>query len=193
MTVQRDTIVKMLVGLNHHSHDGIIPAYNVLMSVLPTEFWNNFCRRIMDAVPAEKQGEVAEGLVRGYNDCGYHTGHGVVTSKEFKAVVEPMVTEGKKDILRGAFAVMTATGMSKSGIVQNKEGERMVIRSVNYYQGDGEQGDMRAFLLQGASAAFYDLVYGPPYPDGQGTFACEQVAGLECGDPFGEFIVTKKS
>ena len=193
MTVQRDVIVKMLAGLNHQSHDGLIPAYNVLMSTLPTEFWNNFCHRMVDAVPQEKRSEVEEGLTQGYNDCGYHTGQGVVTSKEFQAVITPMVTEGKKDILRGAFAVMTAVGMSKSGIVQNKEGERLVIRSVNYYTGDRPSDEMRGYLLQGACPAFYDLVYGPPYPDGKGTFTCEQVAGLECGDPFGEFIVTKKS
>ena len=193
MTVQRDVIVKMLVGLNHHSHDGLIPAYNVLMSTLPTEFWNNFCQRIVDAVPEERRNEVEDGLTQGYHDCGYHSGQGVVTSKEFQAVITPMVTEGKKDILRGAFAVMTAVGMSKSGIVQNREGERLVIRSVNYYPGDRPSENMRGYLLRGACAAFYDLVYGPPYPDGQGTYTCEQVAGLECGDPFGEFIVTKKS
>ena len=192
MTVQRDAIVKRLAGLNHQSHDGIIPAYGVLMSVLPTAFWNNFCRRLIEAVPPEKRSDVDQGLADGYNDCSYHTGQGVVTSKEFKAVVEPMVTEGAKDVLRGAFAVLTATGSAKAGIVQNKEGERMVIRAEHYYQGDGDPGPMRAYLLRGACAAFYSVVYGAPYPDGLGAYTCEQVAGVECGDPFGEFVVTKK-
>ena len=192
MTVQRDFIVKKLAGINHHSHDGIIPAYNVLMNVLPTTFWNTFSQRLWEAVPPEKRPEVEEGIAYGTRDSAYNTAQGIITSKEFKAIVEPMVTEGKKDILRGAFAVLTATGSAKAGIVQNKEGERMVIRAVDYYEADGEQSDKRAFMLRGICASFYDIVYGAPYPDGLGTFDCEQVAGIECGDPFGEFVVTKK-
>ena len=103
-----------------------------------------------------------------------------------------MITEGPKDVLRGLFAVLTAAGWAKTGIVQVKDGERMVVRALDYYEADGSPGDKRAFMIRGYAAAFFDLAYGPAYPDGMGTFICEQVAGIECGDRFGEFVVTTK-
>jgi hypothetical protein len=41
------------------------------------------------------------------------------------------------------------------------------------------------------AAAFMDLAYGEPYPDGMRTFQCEQVRGIETGDDYGEFLVTR--
>ncbi|MBF0530585.1 MAG: hypothetical protein HQK55_15220 [Deltaproteobacteria bacterium] len=192
MTVHRDAVVKKLANITFDNQDGIISSFNVLVNFLPVTFWNNFAERMMEAVPPEKHDELKAGLVRCANECGYHTGHGIINSEEFKAVVEPMITEGAKDVLRGAFAVFTAWGWAKSGIAQIKEGERMVIRAVDYYEADGQPGEKRAFMIQGVSAAFFDLAYSAPYPDGLGKYQCEQVAGIECGDAFGEFVVTEK-
>ncbi len=36
-----------------------------------------------------------------------------------------------------------------------------------------------------------DIAYGDPYPNGYGKFTCVQTKGIEMGDPYGEFIVTK--
>jgi hypothetical protein len=47
-------------------------------------------------------------------------------------------------------------------------------------------------MIRGVSAAFFELAYAAAYPDGMGTFTCEQVAGIEVGDKFGEFVVTPK-
>ena len=47
-------------------------------------------------------------------------------------------------------------------------------------------------MIQGVAAAFFDLAYGDDYPDGLGKYSCNQVAGIECGDRFGEFVIAKK-
>lgn len=193
MTVQRDAVVKQLMHLRPKNQEGIISGCNVLLNELPVAFWNNFTKRILEVVPPEKHDIVEAGLVKSANECGYYTGYGIITSDEFKAVVEPMITEGSKDILRGAFAVFTAWGWAKSGIVQIKEKERLVIRAVDYYEADGEPGNNRAYMIRGISAAFFDLAYGEPYPDGLGKYSCEQTHGIESGDEFGEFVVTEKS
>jgi hypothetical protein len=193
MTVLRDQVVKQLVDLKVEADEnGLIPAFNVFVNQLPTTFWNGFAERLMAAVPAERKAEAKEALIRSAYECGYHTGYGIVTSPEFKSVVEPMVTEGAKDILRGAYAVFTAWGWAKSGIVKIREGEEMVIRATDYYESDGEPGELRAFMITGVSAAFFELAYAETYPDGMDTFACEQVRGFETGDRFGEFVVTRK-
>jgi hypothetical protein len=193
MTVMRDKVVKQLAGLTvQGDDDGLIDGFNVLVNQLPVDFWNTFAKRMMAATPPERKAEVEKSLIRAAYECGYHTGYGIITSNEFRSVVEPMVTEGAKDVLRGAYAVFTAWGWAKSGIVQIKEGERMVVRAQDYYESDGEPGEPRAFMIRGVSAAFFELAYAAPYPNGMNTFTCDQTQGIECGDKFGEFVVEKK-
>jgi hypothetical protein len=193
MTVMRDEVVKKLADINvKGNEDGLIPSFNVMVNQLPVSFWNTFATKILEVAPPEKRQEVEDALVNCAYECGYHTGYGIITSEEFNEVVTPMVTEGTKDVLRGAYAVFTAWGWAKSGVVQIKEGEKMVVRATDYYEADGEQGEKRAFMIRGVSSAFFELGYSDPYPDGMNTFTCEQVKGIESGDPYGEFVVTKK-
>lgn len=194
MTVMREKVVESLASLKvENDDDGLIPAFNVLVNRLPVSFWNTFAERIMAATPPERKVEVESGLVRAAYECGYHTGFGIITSEEFKSVVEPMVTEGAKDVLRGAYAVFTAWGWAKSGIVQLRDGEKMVVRAVDYYEADSGGEGLRAYMIRGVSAAFFELAYSDPYPNGMGKFVCEQTKGMEKGDPFGEFCVSKKN
>ncbi len=193
MTVMRDTVVKSLAKINvQGDENGLIPEYDVLVNLLPVALLNKFTERLMAAAPADKKKAVEEGLVRAAYECGYHTGCGIITSDIFNEVVLPMVTEGEKDILRGAFAAFTAWGWAKSGIVQLKEGEKMVIRANDYYEADSAGEGMRAYMLRGLCQAFFELTYSDPYPDGMDTFTCSQAKGIEVGDPYGEFVVTKK-
>jgi len=104
-----------------------------------------------------------------------------------------MITEGMKDVLRGAFAVLTAWGWAKSGIVQIKEGERLVVRATDYYESEAGGEGLRAYMIRGIAAAFFELAYAAPYPDGQNTYICEQTQGMEVGNQYGEFVVTKRT
>ncbi|HOI15748.1 MAG TPA: hypothetical protein PK036_05350 [Geobacteraceae bacterium] len=193
MTVMRDTVVKSLAKITvQGDENGLIPEYEVLVNLLPVKLLNTFSERIMAAAPPDKKAKVEEGLVRAAYECGYHTGCGIITSDIFNDVVLPMVTEGEKDILRGAYAAFTAWGWAKSGIVQLKEGEKMVIRAFDYYEADSGGEGLRGYMLRGLSQAFFDLAYAEPYPDGMDTYICRQSKGIEVGDPYGEFIVTKK-
>ncbi|MGV8042715.1 MAG: hypothetical protein AB2L07_22565 [Thermoanaerobaculaceae bacterium] len=193
MTVMRDQVVKQLVQVEAKpNEDGLIPAFNVLVNQLPWTFWNTVAERMMAITPPDRKAAMETALVNCAYECGYHTGFGIVTSPEFESVVTPMVTEGAKDVLRGAFAVFTAWGWAKSGIVQIKEGESMTIRAVDYYEADSGGEGRRAYMIRGVSAAFMELAYAAPYPNGMNTFKSEQTRGMEAGDQFGEFAVTKR-
>ncbi|APG25119.1 MAG: hypothetical protein PHC98_08615 [Syntrophotalea acetylenica] len=192
MTVMRNDVVKALAKVNVQSNEqGLIPEYEVLVNLLPVALLNSLTERLLAAAPERKE-EVEAGLVRAAYECGYHTGCGIITSEIFSEVVMPMVTEGEKDILRGAFAAFTAWGWAKSGIVQLKEGQRMIVRAFDYYEADSPGAGLRAYMLRGLNQAFFELAYADPYPDGMNTFVCKQTKGLEAGDSFGEFIVTRK-
>jgi hypothetical protein len=191
MTVMRDQVVRALAKLEvQGDEDGLIPSFGVLVNQLPATFWNLFAERLIAATPAARKTEVESALVNCAYECGYHTGWGIINSPEFQAVVVPMVTEGAKDVLRGAYAVFTAWGWAKSGIVQIKEGERLVVRAVDYYEQDSGGEGLRAYMIRGVSTAFFELAYSKPYPNGMGKFTCAQTAGIEAGNTYGEFVVT---
>lgn len=192
MTVMRNDVVKALAKVKVQSNEeGLIPEYEVLVNLLPVSLLNAFTESILAAAPERKE-EIEAGLVRAAYECGYHTGCGIITSEIFSEVVMPMVTEGAKDILRGAYAAFTAWGWAKLGIVQLKEGQRMTVRAFDYYEAESQGEGLRAYMLRGLNQAFFDLAYADPYPDGMDTFVCRQTKGIEVGDDYGEFIVTPK-
>ncbi len=192
MTVMRDTVVKSLAKIQIQcDENGLIPEYEVLVNILPVSLLNKFSEKMMEAAPPDRKEEVEAGLVRAAYECGYHTGCGIITSDIFNEVVMPMVTEGEIDVLRGAYAAFTAWGWAKAGIVQVKEGEKMVVRAFDYYEADGDGNGLRAYMLRGLSQAFFELAYADPYPDGMNTFVCRQTKGIEVGDSYGEFVVSK--
>lgn len=197
MAIDRKKIIHEMSKVSVIGNDqGMIPAFGVYVQQLPTDFWNGFARRIVNSVP-EDLIEVAEGLlINAAHECGYHTGYGIITSDEWNKIVGPMIEKAPEDILHGAFAVFTAWGWAKSDIVELVPGEKMVVRAYDYYESDvvlyGKSARPCAYMIQGVSAAFMDLAYGAnPYPDGVKTFTCTQTKGIEIGDDYGEFLVTK--
>jgi hypothetical protein len=196
MAIDRKKIIEEMSKVKVIGNDeGLIPGFNVFVQQLPAEFWNGFSRRLVNYVPVDLI-EAAEALlVNAANECGYHTGYGIITSEEWKQVVAPMIEKTPEDVLHGAYAVFTAWGWAKSEVIEIVAGEKMVVRAYDYYESDillhGKSGRPCAYMIQGVSAAFMDLAYGEPYPNGLGTFACQQTKGIEMGDDYGEFVVTK--
>ncbi len=200
MAIDRKKIIEQMSQIDLlPDENGIIEGYNVLINQLPTEFWNSFSERLTIKA-SEDMLEAKEFLL--YNaahECGYHTGYGIITSDEWNAVVKPMIEKAPEDILFGAYAVFSAWGWADSEIVELVPGQKMVVRAYNYYESDivasGASKKMSAYMIAGVSAAFMELAYAGKYdPKGApiGTFVCKQVKGIECGDSYGEFIVTKE-
>jgi hypothetical protein len=197
MAINRKKIIQEMSKVSViGNEEGLIPAFNVYVQQLPADFWNGFARRIVNYVP-EDLVEAAEALlVNAARECGYHTGYGIITSNEWKEIVGPMIEKEPEDILHGAYAVFTAWGWAKSEVIEIVPREKMVVRAYNYYESDimryGTAARPCAYMIQGVSAAFMDIAYGDkPYPDGMGTFKCDQTKGIELGDDYGEFVVTR--
>jgi hypothetical protein len=196
MAIERKKIIENLSKITViGNQDGIIPAFGVYINQLPAAFWCSFSEKLTRIVSDDLYEAAEYLLVNAANECGYHTGYGIITSEEWKAVVEPMIETPPEDVLHGAFAVLTALGWAKSEILELVPGEKMIVRAYDYYEADvvkyGRTDKMSAYMVRGICAAFMDLAYGKPYPDGRGAFECKQVKGIECGDDYGEFVVTK--
>lgn len=178
--------------------NGIIEGFNVLVTQLPAAFWNKFADRLSNKVDPGLLDSTEYLLINAAQECGYHTGYGIITSDEWKAIVGSMV-ETTEDVLHGAYAVFTAWGWANAEIIEIVPNEKMVIRAYNYYESDivtyGASTKMSAYMIRGVSAAFMGLAYGGEYdPSGKtgvNEFKCEQTKGIECGDEYAEFVVTK--
>ncbi|MGQ9652159.1 MAG: hypothetical protein ACUVXJ_18840 [Phycisphaerae bacterium] len=199
MAIDRKRVIQSLSKIQAVSNDqGLIPSFGVLVNQLPTKFWNGFGERLTRGVGPDTL-EAAEWLlINAAHECGYHTGYGIITSEEWKSVVAPMV-QNTEDVLHGAFAVFTAWGWAKSEIVELVPNEKMVVRAYDYYEQDvvsyGASAKPSAYMIRGVCAAFMDLAYGGKYDPtgktGMRTFTCQQTKGIECGDEYGEFVVTR--
>jgi len=199
MAIDRKRIIDAMSQVEVLGNDeGLIPVFGVFVQQLPANFWNGFAERLTRSVDPDSL-EAAEWLlVNAAHECGYHTGYGIITSEEWKAVVEPMIENAPEDILHGAFAVFTAWGWAKSEVVELKPKKKMVVRAYDYYESDvvayGISTKASAYMIRGVCGAFMDLAYGGDYdPTGKTglrTFQCAQTKGIECGDEYGEFVVT---
>jgi len=201
MAINRQQIIENMSKIQVLGNkQGLIPAFGVFVNQMPTKFWNGFAERLTRGVGEDVLDSAEWLLVNAAHECGYHTGYGIITSEEWNAVVAPMV-KGVEDVLHGAFAVFTAWGWAKCEVVELVPGEKMVVRAYDYYEQDvvsyGSSKKPSAYMIRGVSAAFMDLAYGGKYdPAGQTglrTFTCKQTKGIECGDEYGEFVVTRAS
>jgi hypothetical protein len=179
------------------NENGLIESFNVFVTQLPSGFWNSFAERFTTKVAPDLLADAEMLLINAAQECGYHTGYGIITSEEWKAVVQPMVAT-TEDVLHGAFAVFTAWGWAQAEIVELKPGEKMVVKAYDYYESDiiryGSTEKMSAYMIRGVSAAFMALAYSGDYVADSSKvhdFTCSQVKGIECGDDYGEFIVEK--
>lgn len=200
MAIDRKRIIDALSQLTvAGDENGLIPAFGVLVNQLPADFWNGFAQRFTHLVDPDLLEAAEVLLVNAAHECGYHTGYGIITSEEWNSVVAPMIEKAPEDVLHGAMAVLAAWGWANGEVAELCPGERMVMRAYDYYEADpvvyGHASRPQAFMLRGICAAFMDLAYGGPYdPSGKTglrSFRCVQTKGIECGDPYGEFVVTR--
>ena len=196
MSVDRKTIIENISKIQFSGDsNGMIEGFGVFANLLPADFWNGFASRILNSVPESLQDSALFLLYNAANECGYHTGYGIITSEEWKAIVAPEVKNMPEDVLHGAFAVFSAWGWGKAEIVELIPNERMVVRAYDYYEAEavsyGKSPIGLAPMICGVSAAFMDLAYGKPYPDGLRTFHGVQTKGIEKGDDYCEVVITR--
>lgn len=199
MSIDRSKAISDLSKIQvQGDEDGLIPAFGVLVNQMPASFWNKFSVKILEAAGEDLYDDAAGLLENAAGECGYHTGFGIINSDEFQSVVGPMINKetALQDTLEGAYAVFTAWGWAKTEIIELIPGEKMVVRAYDYYESDVKASFKPekpfAYMIKGVSRAFMDIAYGrAPYPDGHGTFKCEQSKAIELGDEYGEFVVTR--
>lgn len=199
MAIDRDKIIDHMSQIEALPDDnGIIERFSVLVNQMPTDFWNSLAERLVSQASDDLIESRLYLLYNAAHECGYHTSYGIITSDEWNAVVAPMIEKVPEDMLYGAYAVFAGWGWADAEIVELVPAEKMVVRAYNYYESDvvkfGASRRMTGYMVAGGSAALMELAYAGEYdPKGKpiGTYECKQVKAIECGDSYGEFVVTK--
>ena len=199
MAIDRKKAIKELSQIKVQGDEtGLIDSFDVLLQFMPTNFWNTFTEKMLKSVidNEEKLKKVEKGLEQAAAECGYHTGWGIINSKEFKSIIGPMIEREPEDVLHGAFAVLSAWGWGDTEIKELVPNSKMKVVAYGYYESEIQDtfksNRPMAYMLKGICRAFMDIAYGSPYPQGLHTFKCEQTRAIENGDGVGEFIITRK-
>jgi hypothetical protein len=71
----------------------------------------------------------------------------------------------------------------------------MIVRAYDYFEADAArsawQEEGTAPFTCGAATACFELAFAGPYPRGLHRAVGQQLRGIECGDDYGEFLVTR--
>ena len=196
--IDREKALQQLAGIKISGDpNGNLEAFDEPVTFLPTQFWNSYSGKILKRVKEDPslRAEVEAGLEAAAAEYGYHTGHALIGSTNFRKIIDPMVENESEDLLYGLYTLFAALGWGNPVITELSQ-TRMVVTADSYYESEiGEFVKVEkgaAYLMKGISRACMDLIFGEPYPNGLGTFECVQARSKELGDSFAEFIVTAR-
>ncbi len=171
---------------------GSLSAFDCGLFELPAMLWTGYSEKLMRAAAGgDKQSTEAASLLEDAAAFyAYHAGHTVLSSDRFRQAA-CVSTAAEADILNAAFCLAAAWGWADAEIVSLQPGQGMMVRARTYAEAETTSSVPSAHFFRGICRAYMDLAYGGPFPGGLGAFACRQTFGVEAGDPYGEFIVTK--
>lgn len=180
MAVDSREIIDLASSLPVASDEkGIIAAFGVYVVMNYNEFFYKLVSKIIHMVDDTAAQEVEHKLYDAVSECAYHTFHGARTSMDWRDLILPMI-ETREDELRALVAFTNIFGLGYIEIEELVPGERLttVVKNAydpgRYFDEYGPQPRGRCYMFNACTASYMDLVYGPEYPNGIGTFISEE-------------------
>lgn len=189
----------IMEGSKIRDSKGIIPLFGVYLSLYFTSYYNTVSFDFLSKMGKHRYKEAEKLLIGAAQECGYTTFHGIRQSWEWEELVKPML-ETVDDNIEGFLSIALAFGWGgKMEVIEMIPQKRLHLRvyesyeSIGYLKRWGISEGGKCYMLRGVTAAFMDLVYGDPYPDGCYAFSAEEPLCCARGDDFCEFIAQKSS
>jgi len=179
------------------NEQGLIPAFGVYLTNGTATFYNRINYEFERTLGASFHRETRLILINAAWVCGYNTFRGIQTSVEWEGLIKPMV-ENETDKLYASVAVCNALGWAKWKITDITPGQRSVIRADEGYEAElfkvqyGKADHPVCYMLCAVASALNDLSYGTEYPTGIYTFDTVETKCRAMGDPYCEFVTTRK-
>ena len=197
MAVDGQRIIEIASKLPITSNErGIMGAFGVYVLMQYNEFYFKLVSRITESMADTDVQVVEHSLYNAVLECGYHTFHGVRTSMHWREHILPMI-EQAEDEVRALVAYTNTFGIGFIEIEELTPGEKLVTTVRNaydaarYLEDYGPQKRGRCYMLNACTASYMDLVYGPPYPKGMGTFVSNEVQCHAMGHDTCRFIAQR--
>jgi predicted hydrocarbon binding protein len=180
--VDESAIIGAIVAMPFYGNDdGLIPAFNVYLANMPSDFYSLVCMRFLEAMSARNLFNTAKRLLIFAGEvCALNTLRGILTSPEWASLIAPMVKD-ETDSLHGLVAVTNALGWGNWHVRHLVAGESLEMESLSGYEalgylsyrGSAEQA--QCFMFTGASAGMMELLYREgTVNERMGTFYAEE-------------------
>lgn len=199
MAIDSKRVIELASGLPIASDErGIIAAFGVYVVMNYNEFFYKLVSKIINMMDDTAAQAVEQKLYNSVLECAYHTFHGARTSMDWRDLILPMI-ETREDEVQALVAFTNIFGIGYIEVEELIPGERLVTRVDNaydpgrYFEEYGPQPRGRCYMFNACTASYMDLVYGPEYPNGMGTFVSTEVACRSVGDPTCRFVAEGSS
>ncbi len=186
----------VMEGSQIRESKGIIPLFGVYLSLFSVGYYNKLSFGFEQKLGKQREAEAEALLTQAAQECGYATFQGIRNSWEWEEIVNPMIDK-KDDQITGFAAVAVAFGWGDIKVKEILAEKKLRIRVNDSYEASGylerygAAASGKCYMLRGVTAAFMDLIYGAPYPDGCFDFVAEESLCRVKGDPFCEFVAGK--
>lgn len=198
MAIDSKRVIEIASRLPVESNEkGIMAAFGVYAALNYNEFYFKVVSRVIQRVDIETAQIVQKKLYDAVLECGYHTFHGVRTSMHWREYIFPMIKSPEDEV----HALVAYTNIFGIGYIEIEEllpAKKLVTIVKNaydpgrYLEEYGPQPYSRCYMFSACTASYMDLVYGPPYPKGMGTFIANEVSCRSKGDYICRFIAELK-
>jgi hypothetical protein len=197
MAIDSKKVIELASRLPIESNErGIMAAFGVYAAINYNEFFFKVVSHVIQKVDYRTAQAVEKKLYDAVLECGYHTFHGTRTSMHWREYILPMINSPEDEV----YALVAFTNVFGIGYIEVEElipGQKLVTIVKNaydpgrYLEEYGPQPHGRCYMFSACTASYMDLVYGPRYPAGMGTFVSKEVSCRSMGDPICRFIAER--
>lgn len=197
MAIDSKKVIELASRLPIESNErGIMAAFGIYAAMNYNEFFFKAVSRVIHKVDDKAAQVVEQKLYDAVLECGYHTFHGARTSMHWREHILPMI-KSPEDEVQALVAFTNVFGIGYIEVEELAPGERLVTTVKNaydpgrYLEKYGPQPHGRCYMFNACTASYMDLVYGPRYPAGMGTFVSREVSCRSTGSSICRFIAER--
>jgi hypothetical protein len=197
MAIDSKKVIELASRLPIESNErGIMAAFGIYAAINYNEFFFKAVSPVIHKVDDRAAQVVEQKLYDAVLECGYHTFHGARTSMHWREHILPMI-KSPEDEVQALVAFTNVFGIGYIEVEELVPGEILVTTVKNaydpgrYLEKYGPQPHGRCYMFNACTASYMDLVYGPRYPAGMGTFVSREISCCSTGAPICRFIAER--
>lgn len=204
----QDITDNVLSALPQSNSSGIIDAFGVYLTYLPSEYYSAISYEFEKALDGTGaiDGLARPLLIESGHVCGFHTFGGIMKSEVWQTVILPLLRNAE-DWVYGMIAVINALGWGHWRVSELEPAKKLILQvynsteAIGYLNRFGTSLSPKCYMAEGAASAIMNLIYKGNIMEGpelsgayykkvfrsQDAFKSKETKCLAKGDPYCEF------